>query len=131
MNGTISQVKECILVVDDCQDNLFLMQLILENQGYQVEIANSGAEAISKIDRQRFDLILLDLMMPRMNGYEVMKYLRNNNLSFIPIFLVTANNYVTRKQAIAAGANGIVYKPIDINILTSKVAKVLKLKTTS
>ena len=131
MNGTISGVKECILVVDDCQDNLFLMQLILENQGYQVEMANSGAEALHKLNCQRFDLVLLDLMMPKMNGYEVMKHIRNNNLPFIPIFLVTANKYVSRKQAIAAGANGIIYKPIDINVLTSKIAKVFDIKATS
>ena len=130
MNGTISGVEERILVVDDCQDNLFLMQLILENQGYQVEIADSGSQALSKMNSQRFDLILLDLMMPKMNGYEVIKYLRNN-LPLIPVFLVTANKYVTKKQAIAAGANGIVYKPIDINILTSKIAKVFEIKATS
>ena len=130
MNGTISGVKECILVVDDCQDNLFLMQLILENQGYQVEIADSGSQALSKMNCQRFDLILLDLMMPKMNGYEVIKYLRNN-LPLIPVFLVTANKYVTKKQAIAAGANGIIYKPIDINLLTSRIAKVFDVKATS
>ena len=131
MNGTISGVKECILVVDDCQDNLFLMQLILENQGYQVEMANSGAEALHKLNCQRFDLVLLDLMMPKMNGYEVINYLRDRNLPFIPVFLVTANKYVSRKQAIAAGANGIIYKPIDINILTSRIAKVFDVKATS
>ena len=131
MNETISRFKECVLVVDDCHDNLFLMQLILEKQGYQVEIADSGSQALSKINCQRFDLILLDLMMPKMNGYEVIKYLRNNNLPFIPVFLVTANKYVTKKQAVTAGANGIVYKPIDINILTSKIAKVFDIKATS
>ncbi len=130
MNGTISGVKECILVVDDCQDNLFLMQLILENQGYQVEIADSASQALRKMNSQRFDLILLDLMMPKMNGYEVIKYIRNN-LPLIPVFLVTANNYVTKKQAIAAGANGIIYKPIDINLLTSRIAKIFDVKATS
>lgn len=131
MNGTSSGVTECILVVDDCQDNLFLMQLILENQGYQVEVANSGSEALCKINCRRFDLILLDLMMPKMNGYEVIEHLRNNRLSFIPVFLVTANKYVTRKQSIAAGANGIIYKPIDINILLSEIAKVFDIPATS
>lgn len=130
MNGTISQVKECILVVDDCQDNLFLMQLILENQGYQVEIANSGSQALRKMNCQSFDLILLDLMMPKMNGYEVIKYIRNN-LAFIPVFLVTANNYITRKQAVAAGATAIIYKPIDINNLTSEISKFFDIKATS
>ena len=131
MNGTISRVTECILVVDDCQDNLFLMQLILENQGYLVEVADSGSEALRKINCQRFDLILLDLMMPRMNGYDVIKYIHNNNLPFSPVFLVTANKYVTRKQAVAAGANGIIYKPLDLDVLLSEVAKVFDIPATS
>ena len=131
MNGRIGRARECILVVDDCQDNLFLMQLILENQDYQVEIADSGAEALRKMNCQKFDLILLDLMMPQMNGYEVIKYIRNDNLPFVPIFLVTANNYVTIQQAVTAGANGVIYKPLDINILLSEVAKVLDIPATS
>ena len=131
MSRTISRVTECILVVDDCQDNLFLMQLILENQGYLVEVANSGTEAIRKINSQRFDLIMLDLMMPNMNGYEVMQYMGNLNLLFVPVFLVTANKYVTRKQAIAAGANGIIYKPIDIKTLLSEIATVFNTQPTS
>ena len=131
MSRTISRVTECILVVDDCQDNLFLMQLILENQGYLVELADSGIEAIRKINYQKFDLILLDLMMPRMNGYDVIKYIHNNNLPFSPVFLVTANKYVTRKQAVAAGANGIIYKPLDLDVLLSEVAKVFDIPATS
>ena len=131
MSGTIGRDTECILVVDDCQDNLFLMQLILENQGYLVKVANSGTEAIRKMNCQKFDLILLDLMMPNMNGYEVMKYMGNLKQPFIPIFLVTANQYVTRKQAMAAGANGIIYKPIDIKVLLSEVAKVFEVQHTS
>ena len=131
MSRTISRVTECILVVDDCQDNLFLMQLILENQGYLVELADSGIEAIRKINYQKFDLILLDLMMPNMNGYEVIQYMGNLNLPFVPVFLVTANKYVTRKQAVAAGANGIIYKPVDISILTTEIAKVFDIRATS
>ena len=77
MSGAINSATESILVVDDCQDNLFLMQLILETQGYQVEIANSGEEALREINCHRPDLVLLDLMMPKMNGYEVVKHLRN------------------------------------------------------
>ena len=131
MSRTISRVTECILVVDDCQDNLFLMQLILENQGYLVEVADSGTEAIRKINYQKFDLILLDLMMPNMNGYEVMQYMGNLNLPFVPVFLVTANKYVTRKQAVAAGANGIIYKPIDMKTLLSEIATVFNTQPTS
>lgn len=131
MNGRIIRAEECILVVDDCPDNLFLMQLILENHGYEVEVANGGSEALRKLASRRIDLILLDLMMPEMNGYEVIGHLHERNLSFIPVFMVTANKYVTKKEVYAAGANDIVYKPVDINILLTKIAKYLEIKATS
>lgn len=131
MDQRTIRAKERILVVDDCPDNLFLMQLILETHGYEVEVANSGREALRKVGSRRMDLILLDLMMPEMNGYEVIKHLQERNLPFVPIFIVTANKYVTKKEAHAAGANDIIFKPVDINILLTKIAKFLDIEATS
>jgi CheY-like chemotaxis protein len=129
MNGVIKKARECILVVDDCEDNLYLMQLILENQGYKVEVAYNGKQALNKIKQERPKLVLLDLMMPQMNGYEMMSYLRNNqSLSSIPVVFVTANKYIGAQEATAAGAKGIIYKPIDIDILLSEVAKSFNIK---
>ena len=130
MDGLIKEGK-CILVVDDCEDNLYLMQLILENQGYKVEVANSGKRALSKIKHNRPRLILLDLMMPQMNGYEVMDSLRDRQtLASIPVFFVTANKYLGKREAIAQGARGVIYKPIDLDILLSEVAKSFNFRAT-
>ena len=132
MSGAINSETESILVVDDCQDNLFLMQLILETQGYRVEIANSGEEALREINCHRPDLVLLDLMMPKMNGYEVVKHLRSQkNIPFIPVCFVTADKYFSRSEAIAVGANSVIYKPIDIDILLSEIDRVFNIKATS
>ena len=126
MNTVEKNSQEQILVVDDCTDNLYLMQFILENEGYQVGIAIDGEEALNKIHECQPDLILLDMMMPRMNGYEVVNRLRrDSNISFVPVFLVTADTYVSQSQAIAAGANGLIYKPINIEELLFEVAQTL------
>ena len=119
---TEKQTKR-ILVVDDIEDNLFLMQLLLETQGYQVDTAQSGQAALDRLHIEGIpDLIILDLMMPGMNGYEVIDYLRNqDNLPDIPILLVTANTSVNHQQANEAGANEVLYKPLDIKQFLTKV----------
>ena len=81
---------DCILVVDDLSDNSFLLQTVLENEGYQVEVANSGQAALDRIAEHPPELVLLDVMMPEMNGFEVTRQIRKNtHLPFIPILLVT------------------------------------------
>ncbi|MGF1587675.1 MAG: response regulator [Pleurocapsa sp.] len=123
--------QECILIVDDSTDNLYLLQFILETQGYKVGLANSGEQALAQVKKLPPDLILLDVMMPQMNGYEVVDRLRKDaSLSSIPVFLVTADKYVSNHKAIAAGANGLIYKPIDIEQLLLTVAQTLAPKNT-
>ncbi len=118
--------EKSILVVDDSKDNLYLMQLILENQGYKVGIADSGEMALNQVESYQPDLIFLDVMMPKMDGYEVVHQLRKDqNLPSIPIYFVTADKYTDYDEAIAAGANGIIYKPIEIDELLSEVAHTL------
>ncbi len=122
MEDSVSKTKERILVVDDSLDNLYLMQYVLESEGYKVGLADNGWEALQKAKKCQPDLILLDLMMPQMNGYEVIDRLRQDkDLPFIPVFLVTADRYTDCSDAIAAGANGVIYKPIDIDNLLLKV----------
>lgn len=126
MNVTQYKQEKCILVVDDSTDNLYLMQLILENQGYRVGTADSGRIALDRVKRYQPDLIFLDVMMPKMDGYEVVQQLREDvSLPLIPIYFVTADKCTDYDQAIAAGANGIIYKPIEIDDLLSQVANTL------
>ena len=119
MNMTQNQ---CILVVDDIADNLLLLQLVLESEGYQVELADSGKVAIATIQRSTPDLVLLDVMMPDMNGFEVTQQLRKaENLPLLPIVLITADRTVDVERALAAGANDIISKPIDMDNLLTRI----------
>ena len=126
MLATKKRTGERILVVDDSEDNLYLMQFILESQGYKVCLADNGKDAIKKLRGCHHDLILLDVMMPNMNGYEVISRLREDeNLFSITIYLVTADKYIGLPEAIAAGANGLIHKPIDIDKLLPEIEQAL------
>ena len=80
-----------ILIVDDIVDNLFLLQTVLEAEGYEVEVADNGRFAVAKVEAAPPDLILLDVMLLDMSGYEVTQRIRQNQeLPYIPLLLVTA-----------------------------------------
>jgi CheY-like chemotaxis protein len=116
-----------ILAVDDLLDNLFLLQTILELEGYVVDIATSGTQALQHLHHQVPDLVLLDIMMPDMDGWQVTQQIRQNaKLAKLPILLLTAyveNGYT--QQLSTVDANGLLRKPIDIDELLSNVEKML------
>lgn len=116
-----------ILVVDDLADNLFLLQTVLETEGYEVDTADSGSSALAKIGAVPPDLLLLDIMMPDMNGFEVTRWIRQNDrLPFIPILLVTAHEEATAAQGLDVGANDFIRKPIDADELLARVRAFLR-----
>ncbi|WP_017651763.1 response regulator [Fortiea contorta] len=118
-----------ILVVDDLPDNYELLQTILESEGYQVEIADNGHKALDKIAVQPPDLVLLDVMMPGMNGFEVTRRIRQNPaLPFIPVILVTGYSETTPADGVEVGANGFIRKPIDFDHLLDRIQTILQLK---
>lgn len=118
-----------ILVVDDLEDNLFLLQTILQAEGYQVELANSGSAALAHIKVSLPDLILLDLMMPDMNGLEVTRHIRQVlNLPDIPILLVTAHEDANAAEGLNMGANDFMHKPIDFDQLLARIKAFLRLR---
>ncbi len=93
-----------ILVVDDSPDNVFLIQTILEEEGYAIATAEDGAAALAQIEQSPPDLVLLDVMMPGMDGFEVTKRIRQNKkLSFIPILLITAHDKPSVAQGLDMG----------------------------
>lgn len=115
-----------VLVVDDRSDNLFLLQTILESEGYDVDIAESGAIALAKVKETPPDLILMDVMMPDMNGYDTTFRIRqDSSIPFIPILMVTAHEDVSEVQGLALGANDFIRKPIDFEQLLSKISAFL------
>ncbi|HEY9881545.1 MAG TPA: response regulator [Leptolyngbyaceae cyanobacterium] len=125
----VSSNDHRILVVDDLMDNLFLLQTLLEIEGYQVETAQSGRQALCKVWESPPDLILLDVMMPDITGYEVTRQIRQNEaLPFIPILLVTAHEDSNAIKGLDMGANDFVRKPIDLDELLARVRSFLRLK---
>ena len=120
-----------ILAVDDSPDNLFLVQTVLEERGYQVSFAEDGRSALTQIEQSPPDLILLDVMMPGMDGYEVTRRVRQNQrrLGFIPILLITAHQQSSVVEGLDAGADDFIRKPLlDMDELLARVRSLLRLK---
>ena len=119
-----------ILVVDDSADNRFLVQTTLEYGGYEVALAENGKIALEKINQLQPDLILLDVMMPEMDGYEVTRRIRQNAdlSSYIPILLITADERSSVVKGLDIGADDFIRKPVDVDELLARVRSLLRLK---
>ncbi|MGQ4648478.1 response regulator [Lyngbya aestuarii] len=126
---TSSPKTDHILIVDDSSDNLFLVQTILEEEGYEISLAEDGRVALEQIDKSPPDLVLLDVMMPGMDGFEVTKRIRENpQLSFIPILLITAYDQPSVVQGLDTGADDFIRKPVEVEELLARVRSLLRLK---
>lgn len=116
-----------ILVVDDIDDNLFLLQTLLETEGYKVDTAGNGGSALEKVESFPPDLILMDVMMPDMNGFEVKQKIRQNpNLPFMPILMVTAYDSISANHGQAIEPSSFIRKPIEFDQLLTKISKLLQ-----
>ena len=122
--------KAKILVVDDEDRNLRLMELLLTSFGYDVLTASNGEEALKKVHDIPPDVILLDVMMPKMDGFEVAKRLKEKEeTSIIPIVMVTALNEVEdRVKALETGADDFLNKPVDKTELKARVQSLVRVK---
>ena len=111
-----------ILVVDDMADNCFLLKTILEAEGYTVDVASNGIAALAKAEALPPILMLLDVMMPDMNGYEVTQRVRQSTkLADLPVVLITAHDKENAAIGKAAGANDFISKPFDFDELIRQV----------
>ena len=112
-----------ILVVDDTPVNVKLLADLLGAKGYAVLTAGSGKEALQKIDAERPDLVLLDVMMPEMDGYETARSIRAmTRFEHLPIISLTAKAMRgDREKCIAAGASDYITKPVDMDQLLSQM----------
>ena len=122
--------KYKILVVDDHEDNIELLRARLEARGYVVFGANDGQAALDQVERVCPDLILLDVMMPKMDGMEVVRRLKSNrNLPFIPVIMQTALDSTENKvEGLDAGADDYITKPINFAELEARVNSLLRIK---
>jgi CheY-like chemotaxis protein len=121
-----------ILVVDDSSTNIVLLEAILNGQGYQIETAQSVKEAYQIIKKETVNLILLDLLMPRISGYDFLKEIKSNqSTKDIPVIIVSAvGDAENRKKSIELGALDFINKPIDIQYFIEKIDTILKKRQT-
>jgi CheY-like chemotaxis protein len=119
--------KKNILVVDDSETNLVLIEAILEDEGFLVKKAFSVKEATELLSDYIPDLILLDLLMPNENGFDLLKRLKTDKIySKIPVIIVTAfANKENTAMSFDLGAIDLIEKPIDIPLFLEKVNKAL------
>ncbi|NVO31829.1 PAS domain S-box protein [Hymenobacter sp. P5342] len=116
-----------ILVVEDIALNQLLMRTLLEGFGFAMEVATNGKIAIEMLQATRYDLVLMDLQMPVMNGFEATEYIRNELGLRVPIIALTADvTTVDLGKCTAVGMNDYISKPVDENLLYSKIIKYLK-----
>jgi adenylate cyclase len=118
-----------VLVVDDQPPNIRLLEAILTPRGYDVQAASSGEEALKAIAESHVDLVLLDIVMPGMDGYEVCRRIREQpDTAYLPVVMVTASGDEQKVKALEAGADDFVTKPINQSELMARVASLARIK---
>jgi adenylate cyclase len=118
-----------VLVVDDKPQNIRLLDAVLSPKGYRVVSASSGTEALSALQNVNVDLVLLDIVMPGMDGYEVCKRIRaDEGTAFLPVVMITASGDQEKLRALESGADDFVTKPFNQSELLARVASLAKIK---
>jgi adenylate cyclase len=121
--------RETILVVDDLPQNVRLLEAVLAPRGYAVAEAMSGRAALERVASDPIDLVLLDIVMPEMDGYEVCRALRADPATrFLPVVMITASGEQEKVAAIEAGADDFIAKPFDQAELLARVGSLLRIK---
>ncbi|MEA5018534.1 MAG: response regulator transcription factor [Erysipelotrichaceae bacterium] len=115
-----------ILIVEDDRNSRKLMEVILASNGYNHISATNGVEALQMLDQYHIDMIILDVMMPYMNGYDLTKELRANNIN-IPILMVSAKQLMEdKKQGFIVGTDDYMVKPVDEEELLLRIKALLR-----
>jgi adenylate cyclase len=129
VSSEASDVAAKVLVVDDVPQNVRLLEAVLTSNGYAVTAASSGREALEKVTVDAPDIVLLDIQMPGMNGYEVCRRLREDPATrFLPVVLVTSSDSEVRVNAIEAGADDFITKPFNKQELLARVRSLIRIK---
>lgn len=113
-----------ILIVEDEDSISNLLKISINQSGYSCNIANDGEEALNYINKMKFDLILLDIMIPKIDGFELMKYI--NELGIPTIFITAMNDTNNKVKGLKLGADDYITKPFDISELLARIEAVLR-----
>jgi len=119
-----------VLVVEDNEDNLQLVRFLLEHNGYAVISARNGREGLAVAQKELPNLILMDLSLPEMDGWEAARQLKcDPNTAYIPLLALTAHTLPgDRKRAFSIGFDGYISKPIDVARFSEYISKALEIK---
>jgi adenylate cyclase len=118
-----------VLVVDDLPQNVRLLDAVLSPRGFTVIGVNSGADALAIMHEEPPDIVLLDILMPGMDGYEVCRRIRQDpTTAFLPVVMITASGEQEKVRAIEAGADDFVAKPFDQSELLARVRSLIRVK---
>lgn len=119
----VTERRKVVLIVDDESIMVSVLQRHISNAGYDYDVASNGQEALDKIDKQPPDLVLLDLMMPGLNGFETCRRIRaNEKTKKLPVIIVTAlHSKSDSADAAGCGASEILTKPIEGTLLAKRL----------
>jgi len=127
----VNEVKQRILIIEDEENIARVLQLELEFEGYETDTAYTGPDGLIKYREERWDLVLLDLMLPGLNGLDVLRRIRATE-GDTPVILLTAKDGVEDKVAgLDLGANDYVTKPFEIDELLARIRTALRFSTTA
>lgn len=127
-NNRIEPTEWCVLVVDDVADNLSVVQAVLEFHGAEVHSAHNGIEGLQLVETLKPNLILLDLSMPGMDGWEMLQHLQENPLTAsISVIALTANAMEgVKAKVVEAGFAGYIVKPFSVMTLIDDIKKMIQ-----
>lgn len=115
-----------ILLAEDDKQMQKILKIYLENEGYEVRVASDGEEGLSFVTEEEFDLVILDWMMPKMDGVTLCREIRQMNLPVKIIMLTAKNSSTDELRGLVAGADDYISKPFDISVLLVRIKKMIK-----